>query len=228
MPGSGCRDGHCLPMTKQRRLAQLHGLYAITDTALVQQHDLPVMVESALRGGARVIQYRDKVSSELQRHNIAAALKTLCHHYTALFLINDDVALALAVDADGVHLGQTDMAIAKARAQLGATKIIGVSCHNDLSLATTAIQQTADYIAFGRFYPSRSKPQAPAAALSILTEARQQLSVPIVAIGGVTPDNALALIEAGADMVAAIHGVFGQRDIEAAAYAYSELFQSAK
>jgi thiamine-phosphate pyrophosphorylase len=213
-------------MTKQALLAQLRGLYAITDTALAQPHDLLVMVESALRGGARVIQFRDKISTSSQRLATATALKALCSKYHALFLINDDVALALAVDADGVHLGQTDMALTAARAQLGAAKIIGVSCHNDLSLAATAIQQTADYIALGRFFPSRSKPQAPAAALSILREARQQLSAPLVAIGGVTPDNALALIAAGADMVAAIHGVFGQRDIEAAARAYTGLFSN--
>lgn len=213
-------------MTKQALLAQLRGLYAITDTALAQQHDLLVLVELALRGGARVIQYRDKVSSSPQRHDIAVSLKELCSKYAALFLINDDVALALAVDADGVHLGQTDMALTAARAQLGAAKIIGVSCHNDVSLATAAIQHTADYVAFGRFFPSRSKPQAPAAALSMLSEARQKISAPIVAIGGVTPDNALTLIAAGADMVAAIHGVFGQTDIEAAARAYSELFSN--
>jgi thiamine-phosphate pyrophosphorylase len=207
---------------------RLRGLYAITDTAIAVRRGqtLPDMVTAALRGGAKIIQYRDKASTPALRHATALQLRKLCEQFNAMLLINDDVALALACDAHGVHLGQSDAALPAARAQLGPDKIIGVSCHGDLTLALRAQQHGADYIALGRFFPSQTKPHAPPATLATLIAIRNALQLPIVAIGGVTPKNAPELIAAGADMIAAIAGTFDTDDIELAARQYVCLFAS--
>lgn len=204
----------------------MRGLYAITDTQLTPDDRLLAAVGAALRGGARVIQYRDKHSDHPQRLRAARALRMLCEDADALLLINDDVELAAVVGAHGVHLGRHDPDIATARARLGAQAIIGVSCYDDLERARQAAAGGADYVAFGRFFPSRTKPQAVAAPVACLTEARAALDLPLVAIGGITPDNGARLIAAGADLLAVIHGVFGQPDIEAAARRFADLFSS--
>ena len=202
----------------------LHGLYAITDTQLTPGSALIPAVEAALRGGARVIQYRDKGRDSLRRCEAAAALNALCLNHGALLIINDDVELAAAIGAAGVHLGRDDPDLHAARKRLGAHAMIGVSCYNQLERAQTATEHGADYVAFGRFFPSRTKPDAVAAAPELLRAARVALDLPLVAIGGITPDNGGLLIEAGADMLAVIHGVFGQPDIEAAARRFALLF----
>ncbi len=206
----------------------LRGLYAITDTRIAARRNqaLTTMVTAALRGGARLIQYRDKTAATEQRYAAALQLRELCDQFNATFIINDDVALALACHAHGVHLGQSDSALVAARAQLGAEKIIGISCHSDQRLAVQAQQLGADYIALGRFFPSQTKPEAPPATLATLRAIRKAVHIPIVAIGGVTPQNAATLIAAGADMIAAIAGVFDNNDIEAATMEYVRLFGS--
>jgi thiamine-phosphate pyrophosphorylase len=208
---------------------RLRGLYVITDTALCEARNmaLPDMVAQAIAGGAQLVQYRAKdLAPEVKRAQ-AEALAGLCRDHQVTFLVNDDVALAREIAADGVHLGQRDAALDEARVVLGPDAVIGISCHADLDLARRAVNQGADYVAFGRFFPSRTKPQAPPAGIEVLEQARRQLSVPIAAIGGVTPDNGAALIAAGADMLAVIHGVFGQADIRAAARRYAALFAGA-
>jgi len=204
----------------------LKGLYCITDPELTAQssHSIEEMVQQAIDGGARIIQYRDKTSSQAQQLDIAHRLCQLCKQHSALFLINDNPQLAKEVDADGVHLGQTDTGRATARELLGKDKIIGISCHASLALAMTAQQQGADYVAFGRFYPSQTKPDASPASLDLLAEAKSSLHIPIVAIGGITAGNAPDLLEAGADMLAVIHHVFGQADIRQAASNIARLF----
>ncbi len=182
------------------------------------------MVQQAIAGGARVIQYRDKTSSPAQQLDIARRLGQVCRQEGALFLINDDPQLAKQVAADGVHLGQTDSGLVAARALLGEDKIIGISCHASLDLALTAQRQGADYVAFGRFFDSRTKPQAQPAPIEILREASAALDIPIAAIGGISADNAPALLAAGADMLAVIHAVFGQTDIRQAAERITALF----
>ena len=201
------------------------GLYAITDERPDAPRQLPVCVSEAIAGGASVIQYRNKQGDAQQRRQTAGALLQLCQQHHVPLIINDDVALAASVNADGVHLGKTDASLAQARQQLGPQAIIGVSCYNSLERAMRAAQAGADYVAFGRFFSSHSKPDAPPAEASLLRQARRQLQLPIVAIGGITPENGQALVAAGADLLAAIHGVFGQPDIEAAASAYAALFQ---
>jgi len=205
---------------------KLRGLYAIADTAYLDDARLTGAVEQAIAGGARIIQYRDKKNDIVTRRRQANALSRFCRDGGVIFLVNDDVTLARESGADGVHLGREDMPLEAARAQLGAESIIGVSCYNELEHAVRAEKQDADYVAFGSFFPSRTKPQAVRATLNLLREARRQLKLPIVAIGGVTPENGAALIEAGADMLAVIEGVFAQPDIRAAAQRYANLFLS--
>jgi len=202
----------------------LHGLYAIVDTGLVPAAKLIPRADALLRGGASLLQYRDKQGDGGQRRQQGAALNQLCHEYGRPFIVNDDPELAAMIGADGVHLGQDDDGIANARERLGPEAIIGLSCYNDLERAIAAEVQGADYVAFGRFFPSVTKPGAVSAPVALLRQARATLHVPIVAIGGITPDNGAPLLEAGADMLAAIHGLIGQADPAAAARAYCRLF----
>jgi len=198
-----------------------HGLYAITDGP---RTDLLAAAAAALRGGAALLQYRDKTRDAARRLGEARRLRELCAAAQAAFIVNDDVALAHAVGADGVHLGEGDDAIASARAQLGADAIIGVSCYDSLSRARQLAAAGADYLAFGAFHASPTKPGARRADPGLLVAAKT-LGLPLVAIGGITRDNARALIDAGADFVAVISGVFAQADVESAARAYAILYR---
>jgi thiamine-phosphate pyrophosphorylase len=209
-------------MTEESRL---RGLYAITDPGLCPDRLLVEQVEQALRGGCRLVQYRDKRSTREPRRSLAAALARLCRRYQALLIINDDIELAGEVGANGVHLGREDADPLHARVLLGEEAIIGVSCYNRLELAQAATLAGADYVAFGRFFSSRTKPDAVQAHPDLLRRGRASLSLPLVAIGGITPENGGPLIEAGADMLAVVQGVFGQPDIRAACRAFSELFE---
>jgi thiamine-phosphate pyrophosphorylase len=196
------------------------GLYAITDGPRV---DLLTACEAALRGGAAVLQYRDKSADMERRRSEAAALAALCARYGAPLIINDDVELAAVIGAAGVHLGEHDGDLARARARLGNGAIIGVSCYDSLERARELAAAGADYLAFGAFFVSPTKPQARRAAPGLL-DAAAALGKPLVAIGGITPDNARPLIEAGADFIAVVAGVFGDANPEAAARRYANLF----
>lgn len=205
---------------------RIRGLYAIADTQYLSDTGLAAAVARAIDGGARVLQYRDKKGGDARRRRQATELLALGRRHGVPLIINDDVALALEVGADGVHLGREDARLSEARAQLGATALIGVSCYNEVARALAARTQGADYVAFGSFFPSRTKPGAVRAGLELLREARGKLRIPIVAIGGITPENGASLIAAGADSLAVIEGVFGQADIRAAAERYARLFRS--
>lgn len=197
------------------------GLYAITDP----QHSgaqLVQAVEQAILGGACLIQYRSKNADANIRQAEATQLLAVCHKHQVPLLINDDVALAAHIGAAGVHLGRDDMPLREARGILGPDAIIGVSCYNQWHLAKQHAHQ-ADYIAFGRYYPSTTKPQAEPAPLTLLQQA-QQLPCPIVAIGGINASNGKALIAAGADMLAVIDGLFKAPEIRQAALALSGLW----
>lgn len=198
------------------------GLYVITDGL---RPDLLDVTSQALAGGARLLQYRDKSDDSARRYSEAAALRQLCDTYAVPLIINDDVALALAVAADGVHLGKDDDDLAAARAVLGRDAIIGVSCYDSLRRAKTAAAAGASYIAFGAFFPSPTKPLAPRASIELLRQSAA-LDVPRVAIGGITPDNAPSLVEAGADYLAVISAVFGATDVRHAAQSFTDLYSS--
>jgi thiamine-phosphate pyrophosphorylase len=200
----------------------IKGLYAITpdetDTA-----ELLRKVRLALLGGARVLQYRNKAADAAMRLEQAWALRELTHEFSVPLIINDDVMLAQQVDADGVHLGGEDGSVAAARAVLGNGKLIGVSCYNRMALAHVAVRQGADYVAFGSFFASTVKPDAVAASPELLRQARREIAVPLVAIGGITVHNCAPLLEAGADALAVISAVFGVTDIQNAARQFANL-----
>lgn len=202
----------------------IHGLYAITpdevDTAKLLQQ-----VEQALQGGATVLQYRNKRADVALRYAQAIALRELTEKYDATYIVNDDVALARQVAADGVHLGAQDGDIAAARKVLGRDRLIGTSCYNRAPLAVEAVRQGADYVAFGAFFPSGVKPDAVAAEVSMLKNARNELMVPIVAIGGITLENGSQLVAAGADALAVISALWQAADVAQAAKDFSHLFE---
>lgn len=201
----------------------IKGLYAITpETEHTAQ--LLAQTQAALVGGASVVQYRNKSSNASLKHEQASELLELCRDYRVPLIVNDDVRLAVLTDADGVHLGEDDARLIEARINLGPDKIIGVSCYQDLALALKFETEGADYVAFGSFYPSSTKPDARPCQLSLLTQAKAQLHVPVVAIGGITLDNAPSLVAAGADAVAVISALFDASDIEASALSFSNLF----
>lgn len=203
---------------------KLSGLYAITTPS----ENLPQQVEAAIAGGARVIQYRDKSSDRPLRLEQAQQLSLICRAADVPLIINDDVELAARVSAAGVHLGRDDIAFSNARRDLGDNAIIGLSCYNDFDLALQAQRQGADYIAFGSFFDSPTKPLAIRADKSLLQRAKQELEIPVVAIGGITTDNGKILIEAGADMLAVITALFAQADVEQASRSFAQLFSEEK
>jgi len=199
------------------RRPKLAGLYALTPE-LGDTVELAARTELALSGGASAIQYRTKAASAGLKLEQAAALRALCSARGAIFIVNDDVELAHAVRADGVHLGRDDASLAAARARLGPAAIVGVSCYDELERAESAIAAGGDYIAFGSFYPSRVKPNAVRAPLSLIAEAKARWpQAGIVAIGGITAANAPPLIAAGADAVAVISALYEAPDIALAA-----------
>lgn len=202
----------------------LHGLYVITDTNLMNKQNLIEKVQLSLEGGAKIVQFRDKVNDWAAKLTLANQLKALCQSYQAWLIINDDIQLAKQTNADGVHIGKDDADILTAKQQLGDNAIIGVSCYNDLDRAKLMQNLGASYVAFGRFFNSKTKPNAPQAELTTLRQAKQSLHIPIVAIGGVTANNAQSLIDSGADSVAAIQGVFAARDIQAESQKIQNLF----
>lgn len=203
----------------------LHGLYAITDSILLADGRLLPFCEAALRGGARLLQYRDKSKDAKKRLREADALRNLCEKHGARLVINDDLPLAKQLACD-VHLGQSDGSLIAARQQLGQSAIVGATCHHHLHLATKAIADGASYTAFGRFYSSQTKPGESLASPALLQHA-QHLGRPAVAIGGITLDNAQPLIAAGAAMIAVIHALFAASsptEVERRASAFTQLF----
>jgi len=205
---------------------KLRGLYAITDSKLLADGRLLPYAEAALRGGARLLQYRDKSDNDARRLREAEALHGMCERHGAKLIINDDAELAARLGV-GLHLGQEDGSLSAARALLGRKAIIGATCHSRLELAEQAIAEGASYIAFGRFFDSNTKPGAPGATLEMLEQARRQFSLPIVAIGGVNLENAPGLIARGASLIAVVHALFAAEtanEVERRARAFSELF----
>jgi thiamine-phosphate pyrophosphorylase len=213
---------------RRARAATLAGLYAVTPD-LADTARLIRGVEAALAGGARAIQYRNKAADPALARAQATAIARIRAAHGGLYIVNDDPALAAAVDADGVHLGEDDGAITEARRLIGPDRIIGVSCYNRFEFAEAAVVAGADYVAFGSFFPSSVKPGARRADVSLLARA-SSLGVPVVAIGGITAQNAHVLFAAGADAVAVISAVFDHAEaqaVEVAARAIDAAFRAA-
>lgn len=202
----------------------MSSLYAITDSQLLPGDKLFTAVEDVLRAGCKWIQYRDKSGDREKRLREARQLVALCNQYQAALIVNDDVQLALRVKAHGVHLGQEDGSPQAARQLLGNDAIIGVTCHDSLALAQQAIKDGASYIAFGRFFPSHTKPHARPARFTLISEAKAKFPhTPIVVIGGITLHNAHIVLDAGADKLAVCHELFSAGDILQTAKKFIEL-----
>jgi thiamine-phosphate pyrophosphorylase len=200
------------------------GLYAITPdepntTLLISK------VESALQGGVRVLQYRNKLANHKLKTQQACAILALCRQYQVPLIINDSIKLCLTLDADGVHLGADDGQLSEARTRLGPDKILGASCYNRFDLAQAAQHVGADYVAFGACFASSTKPHAPVASMDLFKRAAKELHIPAVAIGGITLANASLVIEAGAHSIAVIHAIFNADDIKLTTQQFTQLFK---
>ena len=205
----------------QRKLA---GLYAITPDE-PRTEILLRKVGQALAGGAAALQYRDKTATVELKLEQGRALAALCRAADATFIVNDDVALALALDADGVHLGADDGDLAEARRRLGPGKLLGASCYDRIELAAAAVQAGVDYLAFGSVFSSVTKPAAVRAPLALFAQAKRRFQLPLVAIGGINLQNAAQVFAAGADAVAVISAVFDAGDITECAAAFTRVYQ---
>jgi thiamine-phosphate pyrophosphorylase len=204
-------------------LPRISGLYAITPDGIDTKR-LLVMTQKALAGGAKLIQYRNKIADAQLRHKQAKKLHHLCREYDVPLIINDHLDLALKIGAEGLHVGHNDISINEARRTLGNTKIIGASCYNRIELAMKAENQGADYVAFGAFFASVTKPDAVTAPLELLCLAKQKLRKPVVAIGGITLLNANLLIERGGDAIAVSDALFSTQDVQSTAQSFSQPF----
>jgi len=203
----------------------IKGVYALTPDSL-NTHELLIRVRQALLGGVQVLQYRNKLADAALRLAQAKALRTLTREFGVPLIVNDDAQLAAAVDADGAHLGAMDGDVHSARALLGNNKLIGISCYNQLQQARNAVMAGADYVAFGAFFSSSVKPDAALATLDLLRDARAEISVPIVAIGGITEKNGAVLVQTGADALAVISAVFDAANIQLATQNLNKFFRN--
>jgi len=214
-------------MPSAERDLPLAGVYALTpDDNLLPR--LVALVESALQGGVRWVQYRNKSAPPSLRRSEASTLLKVCNAHGAKLIVNDDVWLAVEIGAHGAHVGRDDLPggrLEAARQALGPHRILGVSCYDDLEWAAAAVAAGADYIAFGSLFPSQTKPHAQRCSLDVIRLAKQRLEVPVVGIGGITMQNAPQVIEAGADMVAVLSGLFDAMDIRQQAEKFSKLFK---
>jgi thiamine-phosphate pyrophosphorylase len=191
----------------------ISGLYAVTPDEPNTQV-LCNKVEAALKGGVSLLQYRNKTAEGNLRLQQASALLALCRSYNVPLIINNHLDLCAQIDADGLHLGATDCSLSAARRLLGADRIIGASCYNQLDLAIKAQAEGASYVAFGACYSTSTKPNAVNAPLSLFAEAKKIIHIPLVAIGGITLDNAINVVNAGADAIAVVNALFGSRQMD--------------
>lgn len=196
----------------------LRGLYVITDKKLISRDSFAATVEKAVRGGASVVQLREKDTPGDEVVSLGKALLKMTRKYEVPLIINDSVELAKAIGADGVHLGEDDPMISHAREVLGGDRIIGVSCYGKLERGIDAEREGADYVAFGTPFFTPTKPERTPTSFDVLREAVSRIkSIPVFAIGGITPENADSVLETGVDGIAVITAVFGSRDPEKAA-----------
>ncbi|MEK7302786.1 MAG: thiamine phosphate synthase [Pseudomonadota bacterium] len=205
------------------RNQEISGLYAITPD-LENTNDLLNKVQQALEGRVQLIQYRNKLANEILRRKQAKLLLQLCREYGIPLIINDHLDLAIEIDADGLHVGQDDISVTKARNQFGQDKIIGASCYNNLNLAVQAEKEGADYVAFGAFFSSLTKPNTISVTMDLVDQAKKKISLPIVAIGGIKLANARTVIQGGCAAVAVCNDLFHTENIKTTATQYSQLF----
>ena len=213
-----------MTLKTMKNLHIIKGLYAVTP----EEKDLFVLssqVESCIKGGARLIQYRSKTLSKIEQNKQARKIKMVCDYYKVPLIINDDIELCRILDADGVHLGENDDSLEKARLILGPSKIIGVSCYNSIDRVKKAVDKSATYIALGACFPTITKPNAPTASLDLIALVLKKFKIPVVAIGGINLENIELLINEGINCVAVINSLFKTKDIEGMARQFSSLIK---
>ena len=201
----------------------IKGLYAITPDSA----DLNTLIQKtqlAIEGGAFMVQYRSKIQDRDVKMQQCAAILRLCRDYKIPCIVNDDVDMCRILEADGVHLGEKDDNIAEVRRILGEDAIIGSSCYDQLNRAKQAQKEGASYVAFGAMFETSSKPNAPRATLELLREAKSQIQIPIVAIGGITVNNARDVIKTGIDAIAVITSLFEAKTIKETAETFVKMF----
>jgi thiamine-phosphate pyrophosphorylase len=201
----------------------MRGLYLVTPN-WDDTEKLAGATEQALRAGAAMVQYRHKEAGPELRREQASRLLALCREYQRPFIVNDHIDLCLELDADGVHVGGTDISVAEARKALGSGKIVGASCYGDRQLALGAAASGASYVAFGGFYPSMVKKYPVTTPADIVSWAKAEIALPCIVIGGMTAEKAAPLVARGADMVAAISSVYGAPAVDAATREFARLF----
>jgi len=202
----------------------IKGLYAITPDSA----DLNTLIQktkSAIEGGAFMVQYRSKIQDRDVKMQQCAAILRLCREYEIPCIVNDDVDMCRILEADGVHLGEKDDNIAEVRHILGEDAIIGSSCYDQLDRAKSAQKEGASYVAFGAMFPTSTKPNAPRASLALLKEAKREIQIPIVAIGGITVNNAHDVIKTGIDAIAVITSLYEAKSIKETAETFAKMFQ---
>ena len=197
-------------------MKELKGIYAITDETLTPLSTVIAQVEEALDAGAKLIQLREKSSSDEDLEEVARALQTLCDQKQATFFINDRVQLAKKIGADGVHVGFTDQSVKDTRAEVGDQMLIGVSCYGDIERAKTAVKDGANYVAFGAFFPSKTKPKADVVSIEVIARAKSELEVPVCVIGGINRKNIHEIVQYQPEMYALVSDIFGSEDIKTA------------
>ncbi len=201
----------------------IKGLYAITPD-MADLNTLVHKTQLAIEGGAFMVQYRSKKQDHAVKMQQCAAILRLCREYGVPCIVNDDVEMCRILEADGVHLGENDDNIAEVRRILGEDAIIGSSCYDQLDRAKQAQKEGATYVAFGAVFPTPTKPNAPRATVALLREAKHEIHIPIVAIGGITVNNAHDVIEAGVDAIAVITSLFEAKTIKETAETFLKMF----
>ncbi|MCH8534376.1 MAG: thiamine phosphate synthase [Flavobacteriaceae bacterium] len=192
----------------------LKGIYAITDEILTPNTSIVSQVEAALKGGARIIQLRNKSAQDKDLIKTATQLQALCVKHKATFFINDRVELAQKIGADGVHIGYSDLGVKETRELISPTVLIGVSCYGDIERAKQAIKDGADYVAFGAFYPSKTKPKAAVVDFKVIAQAKKELGVPVCVIGGINEDNIKEIAAYQPDMFSLVSDIFEAKNIQ--------------
>jgi thiamine-phosphate pyrophosphorylase len=209
-------------------MKSLQGIYAVTDEVLTPKSTIVKQVEEALEAGAKVIQLRDKSSTDDELEPIAKSLQALCDQKNATFFINDRVQLAKKIGADGVHVGFTDQTVKETREEVGEKMLIGVSCYGDIERAKQAVNDGADYVAFGAFYPSKTKPKADVVSKEVISKAKAELDVPVCVIGGINRKNINEIVDFQPDLYALVSDIFESESIKQTVTELNELISKSE
>lgn len=204
--------------------SNLNGLYVITDDTLTPPNSMMYQIEQTLQGGAKIVQYRDKTNTRLHVKEKALALEGLCKRHNAIFVLNDEVELAIELGLSGLHVGKSDHhRVEEIRKNFSG--YLGISCYGDVGLAKELQDKGVDYVAFGSFFRSPTKPASAVVELEVLRQAKEELNIPICAIGGINSKNAAQVMKYSPDMICLISDIWKSEDIQAQSKIFSNLYK---